>query len=85
MLHMFQWFLNVFRRFSQVFQTLVSIVSSVYFMLQLLLLNISKVHRVLYMICMWEAASSADDIWSGVGDVRDDVDSPQCSLASSTR
>ena len=66
-----QWFSNFFQVFSQVFQTLVSSVSSVFFMLQLLNPDVSKVDQVLYMGCVWEAAGGADDIRGGVGDVRD--------------
>ena len=59
-----QWFLIVFQSFSQVFQMLVSSVSSVFFsMLQLLHLDVSKVDPVLHIGCAWETAD-------GVGDVR---------------
>jgi hypothetical protein len=58
-----QWFSNVFQAFSQVFQTIVSSVSFVFFcMLQLLYLDVSKVDRVLHMRCMWEAAGGAGDV-----------------------
>jgi hypothetical protein len=39
-------------------------------MLQLLHLDVSKkIDWVLHMRCAWKAASGADDIWGGVGDV----------------
>jgi hypothetical protein len=53
MLHMFQWFSNVFQAFSQVFSD--TCVSFVFFrMLQLLHLDILKVDRVLHIGCVWE-------------------------------
>jgi hypothetical protein len=52
--------------FSQVFQTLVSSVSSVFFcMLQLLHLDVSKVDRMWHTGCPWEAAGGADDVRGG--------------------
>jgi hypothetical protein len=64
-------FLMFFQTFSQVFQMLVSNVSSVFFcMLQLLHLYVSKVDRVLHIECTWEAGGSADDVRGSVGDVR---------------
>ena len=55
-----QWFSNVLQAFSQVFNTLVSSVSSVFFcMLQLLHLDVLKVNRVLHMKYVWEAADGA--------------------------
>ena len=56
---MLQWVPNVFQVFSQVFHTLVSSVSFVFFcMLQLLHMDVSKVDRVLHMGCAWEAAGA---------------------------
>jgi hypothetical protein len=50
-----------------VFQTLVSSVSFVFFlMLQLLHLNISKVDQVLHMGYMQKAAGGAHNIWGSV-------------------
>ena len=67
-----QWFLIVFQSFSQVFQMLVSSVSSVFFcMLQLLHLYVLKVDRMLHMGCAWEAAGGASDVPDGMGDVQD--------------
>jgi hypothetical protein len=57
--------------FSDVFQTLVSSVSSVSFcMLQLLHRDVSNVDRVLHNRYAWEATDDADDVWGGVGDAR---------------
>ena len=83
MLHMC---VMVFQVFSQVFQTLVLSVSSVFFcILSLLHLDVSKVDWVLHMGCACEAAGSADDVWDGVGDVRGGAGPlPVCSLASPT-
>jgi hypothetical protein len=59
--------------FSQVFQMLVSSVSSVFFcMLQLLHLDVSKIEYMLHMGYVWEAAGGASDVRGGEGDVRDD-------------
>ena len=63
-------FAMVFKCFSIVFVN----VSSVFFcMLQLLHLDISKVDRVLYMECAWEAADGVDDVRGGVGDAQGSV------------
>ena len=63
-----------FRRFSQVFQTLVSSVLSVFFcMLQLLHLMILKLDWVLHMGYAWEAAGGTDDIRSDAGNIRGDT------------
>ena len=51
-----------FQVFLQVFQTLILSISSVFFMLQLLHLDISKVDRVLHMGCVWETAGSAGNV-----------------------
>ena len=55
-------------------------------MLQPLFLDVSKVYRVLYMGCVWEAAGSTDDVGGDVGDVRGSAGLLLvCSLASTTR
>jgi hypothetical protein len=62
-----------FRAFSQVFHIFISSIPSVFFcMLQMLYLNVSKVDRVLYMVCAWEVVGSAGPLL-------------ECSLASPTR
>jgi hypothetical protein len=64
--YVYNCFQILFKRFSQVFHTFVSSVSSIFFcMLQLLHLDISKVNRVLHIECSWKAASSTDDVWGG--------------------
>jgi hypothetical protein len=63
-----QWLSNVFQTFLQVFQTLVLIVSYVFFcMLQRLHFDVLKVDRMLHMRYAWKAARSADHVWGGVG------------------
>jgi hypothetical protein len=63
MFHMFAMVFNVFQASSQVFQTLVLSVSFVLFcMLQRLLLDVSKVNRMLHMGCTWKATGTVDDI-----------------------
>ena len=63
------WFAIVFKcfqAFSQLFQTLVLSVLFVFFcMLQLLHLDVSKVHRMLHMRCEWEVAGGVDDVQGG--------------------
>ena len=57
--------------FSQVFHTLVSSVSSIFFcMFQLLHLDVIKVEWVLHMGYAWEATGGAGDVWGGVSDVQ---------------
>ena len=64
MLHIFATVSNVFQMFSQVFHTLVSSVSFVFFcMLQLLHLYVSKIDRVLHM----DAVGNAGDVRGGAG------------------
>jgi hypothetical protein len=64
-------FQNIFEAFSQVFQTLVSSVSSVLFcMSQLLYLDVSKVDQMLHMWCVWEAPGDAGDVRDITGDVQ---------------
>jgi hypothetical protein len=85
--YVYNGFQMLFKRFSQVFHTFVSSVSSVFFyMLQLLHLDISKVNRVLHIECPWKAASSTDDVWGGVDDVQGNVGPlPVHSLVGPTR
>jgi hypothetical protein len=39
-----------------------------FFMLQLLHMDVSKVDRVVHMGCAWKEASGADDVQGGMGD-----------------
>jgi hypothetical protein len=71
MLHIFAM---VFKYFSGVFASVSEShlfqVFHIFFMLQLLYLDISKVDQVLHIGCAWEEAGGTDDVWGDVGDVR---------------
>jgi hypothetical protein len=57
-----------------VFQMLVSSVSFVlFYMLQLLYLDVSKVDRVLHMWCVWEVPGDAGGVRDITGDVQSGV------------
>ena len=66
---MFAYVCNGFQLFLQVFQMHISSVSSVFCLLQVLYLNVSKVDRVLHMGYAWEAGEGASgprvgDVWA---------------------
>jgi hypothetical protein len=75
-----------FQAISQVFQMLVSSVSSIFFcMLQLLHLDALKIDRVLHMECVCKAAGSVDDVRGGMGDVRGGAGPYRCAFSRARR